>query len=110
MGELVGSSACKVARVLHLVLGCCVTSCPLLLPSHAAPAVRCGTAAPTDPTPTGGRGTAACARCWARRGRRTRSGGGRRLLRLRRRQSEQQGSMPNPHLDLHSAGLHSAFL
>ena len=86
---------------------------PSSLPSLAAPAVPCGTAAPPAPTPTGGRGTAACARRWARRGRRRRSGGGRRRLKLGRRPlrlSEQLDGMPTPHLDLHSASLHSAFL
>ena len=54
-----------IPRISHLAL-------------HAAPAVLCGTAAPTAHMPTGGRGTAVCARRWARRGRRRRSGGGRR--------------------------------
>jgi len=50
----------------------------LLLPFAAVPAALFGTAALPARTPTGGRGTAACARRWAQRGRRRRSGGGRR--------------------------------
>ena len=53
---------------------------PCLLPHTPAEvlAARCGTAAPPARTPTGGRGTSACARRWRRRGRRRKRRRGRR--------------------------------
>ena len=57
---------------------------PSLLPYPAAPAVRCGTAAPPARTPPGGRaGTAACARRWVQSGRQRRRRDGRRRRRGR---------------------------
>ena len=78
---------CHSVPCMHVCTVAPIASCTLChsLPSHAAPAERCGTAAPPAPTPTGGRGTAACARRWARRGRQRRSGGGRRRRLERRR-------------------------